>query len=225
MWYLGGTSFQCGYVAVRRKLTKQIVASSRAQDQEIIVWDSETPGLGLRVTASGAKSFILKTRVGGGRSAPVKKPTLGKVGDLTLDQARSKARAWKVLAADGTDPTRYKEEVGRTVADLCAEYLEVHAPRKRSSGDDEAKIEQHILPRLGRRIIKDIGFSDIERMHRAMKKTPYPRSRFCNSRVLSVGCVQDRNASQTDPAVSRKFSRGHHALVVTWLGKAFKFTR
>ena len=162
---------------MRRKLTKQIIGSAKVQEREIIIWDSEVPGLGLRVTPGGAKSFVLKTRIGGGRSAPIKKPTLGKVGDLTLDQAKAKARAWKALAADGVDPTRHKDEVGRTVADLCAEYLEVHAPRKRSSGDDKAKIEQHILPRLGRRLIRDVSFSDIERLHRLMKKTPYAANR------------------------------------------------
>ena len=120
---------------------------------------------------------ILGAEIGGGRSAPIKKPTLGKVGNLTLDQAKAKARAWKALAADGVDPTRHKDEVGRTVADLCTEYLEVHAPRKRSSGDDKAKIEQHILPRLGRRLIRDVIFSDIERLHRSMKKTPYAANR------------------------------------------------
>ncbi|MDA1099459.1 MAG: site-specific integrase [Proteobacteria bacterium] len=160
-----------------RKLTKQIIASAKAQDRESIVWDGEVPGLGLRVTPRGAKSFILKTRIGGGRSAPIKKPTLGKVGDLTLDQARVKARAWKVLAADGIDPGRHKVEMGRTVADLCAEYLEVHAPRKRSSGDDQAKIKQHILPRLGRRLIRDVTFSDVERLHRSMREAPYAANR------------------------------------------------
>ena len=70
---------------MRRKLNKQIVASTSPQDREIIIWDTDIPGLGLRVTPGGAKSFILKTRIGGGRSAPIKKPTLGKVGDLTLD--------------------------------------------------------------------------------------------------------------------------------------------
>ena len=162
---------------MRRKLTKQIIASAKAQDREMIVWDNEVLGLGLRVTPGGAKSFILKTRIGGGRSAPIKKPTIGKMGDLTLDQAKAKARAWKALAADGVDPTRHKDEAGRTVADLCAEYMEVHAPRKRSSGDDKAKIKQHILPRLGRRLIRDVSFSDIERLHRSMKKAPYAANR------------------------------------------------
>lgn len=162
---------------MRRKLNKQVIAAAAAQDREVIIWDADVPGLGLRITPNGAKSFILKTRIGGGRSAPVRKPTLGKVGDITLDQARTKAREWKALAKDGIDPTRHKEESGRTVADLCAEYLEVHAPRKRSGDDDKAKIGQYILPRLGRLLVKDVSFTDIERLHRSMKKTPYAANR------------------------------------------------
>ena len=162
---------------MQRKLNKQVIATTKPQDREAIIWDREVPGLGLRVTPNGAKSFILKTRIGRGRSAPIKKPTLGKVGDLTLDQARIKAREWKVLAASGIDPTRNKKETGRTVADLCSEYVEAHVPRKRSGDDDRAKITQHILPRLGRRLVKDVTFSDIERLHRTMRKTPYAANR------------------------------------------------
>lgn len=117
---------------MRQKLTKQIIAATKPQDRETIIWDNEVLGLGLRITTTGAKSFIIKTRIGGGRLAPIKKPTLGKVGDLTLDQARIRAREWKTLAGKGIDPSRHKEEFGRTVATLCAEYREVHASRKRS---------------------------------------------------------------------------------------------
>ena len=160
-----------------RKLTKQFITTAKAGDREAIYWDTDVPGLGLRITANGSKSFILKTRIGGGRSAPIKKPTLGKAGDLTLDQARAMARDWKVMAADGVDPTRHKDEAGRTVSDLCAEYLEVHAPRKRSATDDHAKINQHIKPRIGRKLLKDVAYTDIERLHRSMKKTPYAANR------------------------------------------------
>jgi len=171
-WYLK----QLGPI-MRRKLTKQFITTTPPAEREAIHWDTEVPGLGLRVTTSGSKSFILKTRIGGGRLAPIKKPTLGKVGDLTLDQARAKARTWKAMAADGVDPTRHKEKAGRTVGDLCAEYLEVHAPRKRSARDDLAKIKQHIKPSMGRKLIKDVTYSNIERLHRSMKKTPYAANR------------------------------------------------
>jgi integrase len=162
---------------MRRRLTKQFISTARPQDREAIHWDTEVPGLGLRITAGGSKSFILKTRIGGGRAAPIRKPTLGKLGDLTLDQARTKARDWRALAANGVDPTRHKEEVGRTVNDLCDEYLDVHAPRKRSAADDAAKIKQHIKPRIGRKLLKDVAYTDIERLHRSMKKTPYAANR------------------------------------------------
>ena len=162
---------------MRRNLNKRIVATATAQDREVIIWDMDVPGLGLRITTSGAKSFILKTRIGGGRAAPIKKPTLGKVGDLTLDQARTKAREWKTLAKDGNDPTRHKEESGRTVADLCTRYMGSHAPRKRSGGDDQVKIDQHILRRIGKLLVKDVSFSDVEKLHHAMKKIPYAANR------------------------------------------------
>jgi integrase len=160
-----------------QKLTKQIIATTKHQERETIIWDTEVPGLGFRITKTGAKSFILKTRIGGGRSAPVRKPTLGKVGDLTLDQVRTKARKWKALASDGIDPVRSNEKSGRTVTDLCAEYMAVHAPRKRSANDDKAKIEQYLIPKFGKLLVTDVSFTDIERLHRSMSKTPYAANR------------------------------------------------
>ena len=186
---------------MRRRLTKQFIYTARPQDREAIHWDTEVPGLGLRITAGGSKSFILKTRIGGGRAAPIRKPTLGKLGDLTLDQARTKARDWRALAANGVDPTRHKEEVGRTVNDLCDEYLDVHAPRKRSAADDAAKIKQHIKPAMGKKLIKDVTYTNIERLHRSMKKTPYAANRTLTllSKMFSLAIKwewRDRNPAK-----------------------------
>jgi len=64
--------------------------------------DALVPGLKIRVTDRGAKSFILWRRF-----PPSKNPaarSLGAVGALTLTEARDKARRWLELIAQGKDP-------------------------------------------------------------------------------------------------------------------------
>ncbi|MGH8579538.1 MAG: Arm DNA-binding domain-containing protein [Gammaproteobacteria bacterium] len=63
-------------------------------------WDSLIHGFGVRVTAAGAKSFILQTRI----HAKQKRITLGGYGALTVEQARRQARRLLGEIAAGHDP-------------------------------------------------------------------------------------------------------------------------
>lgn len=168
------------------KLTKPVVASLQPKEKEYIVWDADVKGLGVRVTPAGAKSYIVKGRIGRGRAAPVRKPTLGKCATLTLDEARDKARTWLSAARNGEDPDaeRRKEAEAPTVARLARDYLERHAARKRTADQDRRKLERNILPRLGKKKkVADVTHRDIEDIHRALKATPYEANR--NAALLS----------------------------------------
>ena len=65
--------------------------------------DAIVPGLALRVTDRGHKSFVLVTRYPSSPKNPTRR-ALGQVGAITLDQARQKAREWLGLIAKGIDP-------------------------------------------------------------------------------------------------------------------------
>ena len=77
------------------RITKRLVDGLTANGREQIVWDDEIAGFGVRVTATGSKAYILKYRVGHGRSAPIRKPTIGRHGDVTADEARRIAKSGK----------------------------------------------------------------------------------------------------------------------------------
>src|SRR5579859_2752304 len=62
--------------------------------------DSEVPGLGVRVTGSGARSYIFEKRVNK-RSMRV---TIGDVGSWPLKDARQRARELTVMVEKGDDP-------------------------------------------------------------------------------------------------------------------------
>jgi hypothetical protein len=58
--------------------------------------DAIAPGLSLRVTDRGHKSFVLVTRYPSNPLHPTRR-ALGDVGAITLEQARQKARGWLEL--------------------------------------------------------------------------------------------------------------------------------
>ena len=73
------------------KLTKRGIDAFRhpGGNQRAIMWDTEVPGLGVRVyPKSDTKTFVVSYRHGG-RKRLMK---IGRYGVLTLDQARDEAR-------------------------------------------------------------------------------------------------------------------------------------
>ena len=80
-----------------KQITKRMVDRLKPSDAEYFAWDGKLVGFGLRVQPTGAKTYVVKYRPGSGRGAPTKRVTLGRVGTLTPDEARTLAR--KTLAA------------------------------------------------------------------------------------------------------------------------------
>jgi hypothetical protein len=97
-----------------------------------IHYDTDVKGLGLRVTAAGARSFILTYRTRGGRE---RRYTIGRFPDWNARAAREKAKELKRRIADGADPLAELESDrdAPTMADLCQRYVEERLPRKRPS--------------------------------------------------------------------------------------------
>lgn len=71
-----------------------------------IYWDGKTPGLGLRVTATGAKSYIFQSRLHGVSI----RLTVGDVRTWTVAEAQAEATRLKTLTDQGVDPRQVKEE-------------------------------------------------------------------------------------------------------------------
>src|SRR5215217_2904117 len=154
------------------KLTKRAVDATRADPaRDVVVWDVDLPGFGLRVKPSGAKSFLVQYRNRTGRS---RRLTVGRYGVLTPDQARAEARDLLARVARGEDPaeTRAADRSAATVAELCREYLGeaergliITRRGKAKKGStlytDKGRVERHIIPLLGHRTVKDLTPADV----------------------------------------------------------------
>jgi hypothetical protein len=90
-----------------------------------IVYDARTPGLALRVTNTGAKSFVFYRKVDG-------RPLLMKLGgfpDITIEQARTLASKVNGQVAEGKDPMEDRRAVRTsiTLQQLFDRYTKEHS--------------------------------------------------------------------------------------------------
>ncbi len=145
-----------------------------------VYWDTETKGFGVRVTAAGAKAFVLRYVINGRE----RRYTIGEYrpSGLNTSAARIIADKLKGLIAKDQDPLEMRVSLREapTVAKLCDEYLERHArphKRPRSVKDDESMIGDYIKPKLGSLKAAAVGRRDIEALHQSLKKMPYRANR------------------------------------------------
>jgi integrase len=111
----------------------------RRGKQQSIYWDGKTPGLGVRVTAVGSKSYIFETRLDG-RTLRV---TIGDVRTWAIGKAQAEARHIKTLTDQGIDPRlqheqrRAENEAQRnetirrdlTVFEAWSAYIKIRRPK------------------------------------------------------------------------------------------------
>jgi integrase len=154
------------------KLTKRTVDAAQPEPaRDVLLWDEDMAGFGLRIKPSGAKAFIVQYRNRNGRS---RRMTVGRYGVLTPEQARQQARHILAGVLKGEDPAeaRAADRSALTVADLCREYLDkaergliITRRRKAKKAStlytDRGRVERHIIPLLGRRTVKDLTTADL----------------------------------------------------------------
>ncbi|SNS94719.1 site-specific integrase [Sphingopyxis indica] len=172
------------------KLTKKAVDALKAPASgQAFLWDGELKGFGVRVTKAGIKTFIVQYRNASGKSRRI---NVGRYGVMTVENARDQAKIKLGAVAAGDDPAEIalnpQDEV--TVAALCDWYLEEaeagrilgrrnRAIKKSTLSMDKSRIETHIKPLLGERIVRTLKVIDIETMQSdiAAGKTAKPRGK------------------------------------------------
>jgi integrase len=107
------------------RITKRAVDALPASSKETFLWDDELRGFGLRVSAKGAKSYVLQYRMGG-REAPTRRYTIGGHGSpWTPEKARKEAERLMIMVRQGTDPVQADQERRRQAIDLAFDaYVE-----------------------------------------------------------------------------------------------------
>lgn len=149
----------------------------------LVIRDSKTQGLELRVTPAGVKTFSVRRRVRGGA---VERVTIGRFPDVTVDQARREAtEVTASLVAGKSIAEQSREKRGeRTFAQLFAEYIERHSkPNNRTWKQDEAKFRMHLSRPLGPKKLSAVTRKEIANIHSKLTLNGQPTTA---NRVLAL---------------------------------------
>jgi len=171
----------------RVKLTKRQVDALRPAADKYEVFDREIRGLSLLVTPGGAKTFYLIYRAGSGRTAPLRRFKVGRVGDLAVVELRRLALDTRERVARGEDPARERGAAkdAPTVASLGVAYLEdVDARRKkRTAAEYRRQWLKHVVPVLGTMRVADVATADLTKLHRALGRK---NGKYLANRVIDL---------------------------------------
>lgn len=164
-----------------QKLTDTIVKTLPAPAKgNKITYDSEVKGFGVRVTAAGARSFILNYRIKGRE----RRYTIGSHPDWKTTVARDEAMRLKRFVDVGEDPLGSKEDERQaqeaerrkmSVGDMLDAFVTDHAEAelKEKTSKEYGRIVRALLkPALGELKIDAIEPKDVARFYRANSARP-----------------------------------------------------
>jgi integrase len=125
--------------------------------------DALVPGLALRVSSGGHRSFVLVARYPSNPKNPTRR-AIGQYGAVTLDDARTIGRNWLALIQKGKDPkseeatakAREKKNQITTFAKIASEFLDRHAAGLAKAKDARHTIETEFVKPWGTRPAADI---------------------------------------------------------------------
>ncbi|PIB25874.1 integrase [Amylibacter kogurei] len=135
-----------------------------------ITYDERLRGFGVRVMASGKKSFILNYRINGRE----RRMTIGAYPEWTLLAARRRGEELRRDVDLDIDPLQRRTDKmnAPTVQDLYDRYVTDHLPKKSESSvvSDLQMWKKNILPVLARRKLSDVSFDEIDALHRKITR-------------------------------------------------------
>ncbi len=142
----------------------------------LVTWDTEIPGFGVRITSTGVIAFVLDYRLNGRK----RRFTIGRHPELSATAARERTLELRRGILDGRDPLerRAQDRDQPTLNELATEHLERHAlahKRPSSIRNDRQMIDVIIRPRLVSLPVKAVSKRDLELLHTSLKAIPIAR--------------------------------------------------
>lgn len=138
---------------------------------EPIAGKSDGGGLTFTLTAKGRASWVFRFRHGGKQ----RELTLGTYPDITLKRARELATSARAKVQQGIDVARAKQEeliarsTAGTVKELCEDYYSRTIAGRITRPDIvRQRLDNDLIPKLGRMRIADVKPMDVDRMIKAI---------------------------------------------------------
>ena len=171
----------------RRSLSDRVVDALPVADRDIIYWDRNLPGFGVRVYATGAKAYLVQSRGKVGS----RRVSLGRHGVVPAEEARKRGAEVLARLRAGKDPNPAAARTGGpTVADLAERYLREHVAvrcKPLTLRNYRHVIQKNVLPILGRIPVAALERRHVAELHYQLRRTPVSANDAVNalSRMLN----------------------------------------
>jgi integrase len=147
-------------------LTEQRVHDLKTVGATVYVYDTRMPGLSVRVTKAGVKSYVFTKKI----NRRLLRITLGKTAGMTLDAARRAASAHHGDIAKGIDVAAMRRAAKiaaakpTTLSDAYERFLTLKDRRPSTEKDYKMLWSLHVPNSLKRKPIIDITSADVEKL-------------------------------------------------------------
>lgn len=173
------------------KLTKRTVDQLAPGPVEMVHWDDELRGFGVRVWPSGRKVYVVMSRVKG----RLRRITIGPHGPVTAEQARIRAHEIISEAKAGRDPAKELDQarIAPTVKALGDRFLKEHVAihcKPSTQAEYKRSVELFINPKIGTRKVTDIERRDIAELHQSLSHIPYQANRTFGVLSKMFNCAE-----------------------------------
>lgn len=191
------------------KLTAVAIEKMRTPEIRRDIYDSDVPGLVLRLLPSGTKSWSFTYRT---RNKP-RRLSLGVYPGVSLKLARERGREARAEIQRGGDPVQAKKELERErqlygfescVEDFVAKYCK---PNLKTWAKVERLLKRHAVAEWGDRPIKEIRRHDVvELIDKVAEKTPGQSNHLRAFLSKMFYWLMEREVVETNPVfgVSRR---------------------
>ena len=164
-----------------QKLTKRFIESiCSLKDKELLVWDSEVKGFGIRIFPTGRRTYFVQYR---NSAAKTRRQKIGQHGVITADQAREEAKIILGDVCKGSDPSALRKDKRAMplFAEFSDEYLRAYAKgnkKEKTYKEEERILKSTPLKRFRDFPIDKITTKDLQQLHQEFFEKPYQANRI-----------------------------------------------
>lgn len=145
---------------LRQDTVKTLPYVGAHHKQQCIYWDDTLESFGVRVYASGRRTYVYTYRV----NRRKRLARLGRVDALSLEQARKKASVCLAKVASNEDPQAVSDAVKAaiTVEQLVTRYVEGYArPQQKMWREIQSSLSRNLLPKFRLTLARNLNSADI----------------------------------------------------------------
>lgn len=159
------------------KLTAPDPVTGRQRVADQYLWDDELTGFAVKLTPAGKKVFLVQYRVGGAKGR-TRRVTLGHLGPITADEARTRAKELVGMVQQRKDPAeerdrkKAEQSLGKIIEQFETEHVEKLKPL--TAKEYRRALKLHVPATLRHRPIGNIGHPDMIRLHHDLSQKPGP---------------------------------------------------